>query len=59
LIEAVKRIVAGIEPCFQKQIFVGSLFDHNFDVVQLPAKLPGKFVENASDFFSDFVLIQR
>lgn len=49
----------GVESDFEKKLFVWSFLDYNFDVVQPLAKLPGEFVENPGDFFSDSVVIHR
>ena len=59
MVEPIKRVVLGVEPGIEKKLFPGPLLDHYFNVVQLLTKLPGELVENASDFFPDFVFIHR
>jgi len=51
--------VARIEPHGEKQFWVGLLLDDDFQIAQLPAKASGKFIEDARDFFSEFIVIQR
>ena len=51
--------MARIEPHGEKQFWVGLLLDDDFQIAQLPAKALGKFIEDARDFFSEFIVIQR
>ena len=59
MVEAVKRVMTRVEPSVEKKVFPGPLFDDDFDVLEPLTKLSGKFVEDANDFFSDFVFIHR
>ena len=59
MVESVERLVARIQPHGEKQFWVGLLLDDDFQIAQLPAKASGKFIEDARDFFSEFIVIQR
>ena len=59
MVEAVKRVVTRVEPRVEKKVFPGPLLDDDFDILDPLTKLSRKLVENASDFFSDFVFIHR
>lgn len=59
LVNAVQRIFARIEAFGAQEFLAGPRFDDDLDVAQLPAKLFGQSVEDAGDFFSDIVVIQR
>jgi hypothetical protein len=49
----------GVESGIKKELFPRSFLDHHFEVVQLLTKLLRELVENARDFFPDFVFVHR
>ena len=55
----IQRVVLGVESGIEKKLFPRPPLDHDFDVVQLLTKLLWELVENAHDFFPDFVFIHR
>ena len=59
MVEAVKRVMTRVKSRVEKKVFSRPLFDDDFDVLEPLTKLSGKFVEDANDFFSDFVFIHR
>ena len=51
--------MARIESHRQQNFLIGSVFDDYFQITQLPAKAPWKFIKNPRNFFSKFVVIQQ
>jgi hypothetical protein len=49
----------GVESGVEKKLFPGPFLDHDFNVVQLLAKLPGKLIENKGHFFFDLAFVHR